>query len=328
MKQRNIRIVLLVIFFALIGSFAIIACISTINEDIDFIATVSGISSFFVAILTVLYVYTTSKQIEVANEQLAEMKQDRIVHDQPLIEVKNEAFSIERPRFFYTPPEDKYSFQARYNFSLEIINSSQYAAVSVDVNARLLVRENDTYYALQSSTRRINILPSQRHEKISFGFAGDEITRLFESLRALQTDFLPKIEIFIYYKNLSGGCFKSKKVGHLVPKEEIENDLKLWHSKINSAYIDEKENIILLTQMKKDRKMEAWNELFEKIKSTFDRQLGDEKKIVIEFLDIPEKFLLKSISNKEFEEEILTHGFPHYVHKLPNCKHVKAKITD
>ena len=63
-------------------------------DGVDFIGALSGVSSFFVAVLTALYVYTTSKQIDVANKQLMEMKEVRVTNEQPLIMLKIDRFEI------------------------------------------------------------------------------------------------------------------------------------------------------------------------------------------------------------------------------------------
>ena len=316
MKLSKINRIVFGIIGILLLSFIGILYISSKDENIDFINAVSGISSFFVAILTGIYVYITSKQIEVANEQLFEMQKDRHLREQPLITIDDCVFEIERPRFFYTPPEDEYSFQSRYIFNANIKNVSSYLAVNIDADAEISVYKNDGQLILKTTNERINILPAGDTINLSIMFCGDEITQLYESLREQKAQLLPKLNLTFIYKNLCGGFFETKYSMYLVTKENDMTSLKMWHTKINAAYIEEKERLL---ELRKIRNPEHYDVQFEKIKNDFDKELGDDDSIVLKCVEIPEMFSLQSISKKAFAEKMEGHTYGRYVHSNAEC---------
>lgn len=315
-KLSKINKLVFIIVLVLIISFIAVFFASIKNDSISFIETVSGISSFFVAILTAIYVYTTSRQIDVANKQLIEMQQERTLKEQPLLTSINNNFYIERPSFFYSPPENKFSFQSRYYFRAKVQNVSSYPAVAVDVDAEIEANKNGKISVLKAANSRLNIISPNSTVEFDIMFCNDNIMQLFESLRERDADLLPKLNVSITYRNLCGGFFKVSQSMYLTNTTKYEDVLRMWHSKISSAYIEEKERI---NELKRISSNEKYKELFEKIKNEFDSNLGDDKQITLECIDLPESFSLNVISKEEFESEIEKHYYGRYVHNTANC---------
>lgn len=316
MNSQKIGKLVVVIITLLVLTFLGALYFSSRNPDISFIGVVSGLSSFFVAILTALYVYTTSKQIEVATAQLEEMKQERAMQEQPLLILRDDQFEIERPRFFYTPPEDEYSFQSRYNFSAKVYNCSNYPAVSTDVSAEIQVEKDGTVRTLKTVTRRLNVVGPNDEVQFAVSFAGDEMTNLFEALRGSQAKALPKIKTTITYKNLCGGFFKSEQIDYIAPRNTDSETLILWHSRIHGAYIEKKDQIAKLKKISKDEK---WDKIFEAVENSFDSSLGDKESIIAKCIEIPQASSLSSITRQQFDDETQSHRFSHYIHRASNC---------
>lgn len=325
MKPKKIYTLVYIIIILLFLVFASVWYISkNSNGEIVFISTIAGISSFFVAVLTALNLYITTNQIDVANKQLEEMKLDRALQEQPLITAVDETFVIERPRFFYSPPEDNYSFQSRYYFSAKLNNSSNYSALMVDVTAELEVeRDNEKYY-LKTITRRNNVITSNDSIDFEIGFSGDEPTWLFDSLREANANKLPKIRTLITYQNLCGGYFKVESWSILAPEIYAEETLRLWHSKINSAQIEHKEAIKALQNIMDN---ENWKALFTQVKDTFDDTLGEQPKLNIKCINIPDKFLLSPITKAEFDKEVSKHSYSRFIHKECNCQEKQPQLA-
>lgn len=304
-------VILFITFFVVLG-----LSIVSKDADTDFIQIISGLSSFFVAILTSIYVYTTSKQIDVANAQLEEMKQERAMHEQPLLAIAKYQFEIERPNFFYTPPTDEYSFLSKYKFSASIQNCSNFSAIAVDIDVVVEIPGKETYYILKTVTKRINIIEPQAEKTFSLDFVGDKTTKLFSALREPHASLLPQIAIIITYKNLCGGFFKTESKMHVIPTDENYQVQILWHSRINSVYIEEAERIEQLQNSAHDEK---WEKIFNDIKLKFDSSLGGQDSLLLKCLEIPESFSLTVLTKEEYEAEVKEHHFPHYVHKSPDC---------
>lgn len=317
MNSKKIGVIVSAIIVLLFAVFSGALYFSLKHPSINFVSIISGLSSFFVAILTALYVYTTSKQIEVANEQLEEMRQERAMQEQPLLTLVDDKFQIERPRFFYTPPEDEYCFLSRYKFSGNIYNCSSYPAIAADISAEILIPKDEEICILETISRRLNVI--RPNEKASFflSFSDDNATQLFESLRNARTDLLPRVRITILYRNLCGGYFESKKYEYIAPLDDDVETLILWHSRIHSAYIEEKDHISKLQQMSHNA---AWKADFDSIKDVFNNSLGDRQNIKLKCIEIPEKFSLNNLSKQEFDETTKNHHFPHYVHRTNVCE--------
>lgn len=305
----------------LIVTFAGTWYISSQNPKIDFITYIAGISSFFVAILTALNVYTTSSQIEVANKQLEEMKYDRAMSEQPLLTVEKLKFSIEKPRFFYTPPADEYSFQSRYIVTGELKNCSNHPACSVDATVELEVKHQKEVFVLPTVSRRINVIAPGDSHQVSFQFSGDEITWLFDALRSSHAQELPTIHYEVTYGNLCGGFFQLEGQAILAPKEDLIEIIRQWHSRINAAYVEEKESISHLRAIKGT---EEWEKAFETIKCDFSSSLADGSEVEVDCLEIPEKCNICSITAEQYKEKKEKYQYSHFVHRAANCDSKKA----
>lgn len=316
MKPKRIYAIVYVIIAIIVCTFFVVWYITSKNSNISFITYISGISSFFVALLTALNVYTTTSQIEVATKQLDEMKFERSMLEQPLLLIDNMKFLIEKPRFFYTPPEDKYSFQSRYTLTMEIHNCSNYPAISVDTTSELHVLREKGLYSLPTVTRRNNIIAPGSKNSIAVRFAGDEITLLFDSLREAKAENLPKAHFDVTYKNMSGGFFKAKGNARLIPNENALNTIREWHSRINAAYIEEKEAI---SELRKIRGEEGWETLFKDIKDRFNESLSDLDSVEVRCAEIPESYSVGVLSEAKYNEACSNYHYSHFVHHEPNC---------
>ena len=123
---------------------------------------VLSILSFLLAAISVVTVIITLKQnkkmIENNSLQLKEMQEEYRLSIQPLLEFQNAGVYLDRPRFFYSPPEDEYVFLSRYRFKTELKNISQVPAICIDVTAILYVFRDNDRKALKTITRRISAI--------------------------------------------------------------------------------------------------------------------------------------------------------------------------
>ena len=131
----------------------------SVGEIVDIVLS---ILSFLLAAISVVTVIITLKQnkkmIENNSLQLKEMQEEYRLSIQPLLEFQNAGFCLDRPRFFYSPPEDKYTFLSRYRFKTELKNISQVPAICIDVTAILYVFRDNDRKALKTITRRISAI--------------------------------------------------------------------------------------------------------------------------------------------------------------------------
>lgn len=314
MGSKKINNILIAVSIVLVIAFAGCLVYSLYDQKFSFVETIGAISSFFVAILTVIYVYTTSKQMDFMQQQLDQMQQEQRMSEQPILDLVSLEFKIERPKFYYTPPEDEYSYLARYFFSTQINNISNYPAVFVDLSAQLIVQENGSELHLDTSSERLNVISATSvTDKVQIMFVGDNEHKIMSALRSYSAENLPKLKIVIYYKSLSGANYQLTHTYWLDLKKDNNESLdvlKNWHTTLASAPIEEKE---ILEQLKKAPMGKARNQVFELSKEIFDKKLIGNDALLLYMSEIPDGFSLESISDDEFNHAIESHGYGRYI---------------
>ena len=318
MKFRNLKIWINVIILLTILAVLGLTIASICKNDLDILNAISSISSFFVAILTALYVITTSKQIDVANKQLEEMKMERITKEQPLLSLVEEKFTIESPNFYYAPPDKKYSIQSRYNYKLKLKNDSNSSAVLMDLEAELLLNLDGKVHKVSACNKRINTLAAgAKTKEINFLFVNDNEVEVFSTLRDIRADRLPILKISLLYKNLNGGCFKIQSYATLIPPKKNKEVLRAWQKIILSAKSDSKEIVQVMEKMNPHD--DKRNKIFKDIRTLIKNEIGDNNEIEINIKPIDELYSIGLIDKEDYEKEIATHGYPHFIYKGINC---------
>lgn len=324
METKKINKVL--VFILVVLCLAFIGCFvySFYDSNFSFVNTISSISSFFVAVLTVVYVYTTSKQMDYMKQQLNQMQNDHRMSEQPIVDFEELQFGIERPRLFYTPPEDKYSYLSRYHLGIKVRNVSSYPALFVDISAELIVHDKGDELGLGATSRRLNLVAANSvSEPVDIMFSGDNDSRIMSALRGYSTLDLPQIHIKACYKSLSGASYLLEHTYWLDIHEDNIDILKNWHTIIVSAPIEEKE---ILTFLQKTKTEIAQESAFDEAKERFDKKLLGENSINVSLIEIPQKFMLKAISDDEYSKEMDTHQYGRYIGKNVAFTECKPKV--
>lgn len=317
----NVKKAVEIIIAVLVVSIGCVAWVAYKFPTVDFLATMSGIGTFFTAILTALYVYTTTQQIVIANNQLVEMMTDRKTQEQPLVVVDCEMFKINPPKMYYSPPEDEYSFCSQYYYETELKNESSFAAVSVDVTSELLIKNETGTTILQSSSKRIKVLSARQQVKISFLFLDEGKYSVYEALRQTRVAELPVVKTTIIYKNLCGACFKIESCSTVFPSMEDTEQLIVWHTAIATATTASKETIERIHTMAVDnpQRHKAFNSMKEAFEGSFEHHCA----LSIDCVEEPLAFMVKVISEEEFEETLSQHGYSRLVRGVMDCTATK-----
>lgn len=325
MKERNkskkdtngVRIGVTIFTLGLIVSLLVVAYISQKNPNTDFITTISGIGTFATALLTALYVYTTTQQISIANNQLAEMKYDRITQEQPLVVVNCEKFKVNPPKMYYSPPENKYSFCSQYYYEAEIKNESSFAAISVDVTSEMLIKTDEGKKVLHTSSERIKTLSAGQQIKIGFLFLDEGKYSVYTALRQMKTNELPVIKTTIIYKNLCGVYFMVNSYSTVFPSKDDMQQLVAWHTSITTAATASKEIIdrmLALPLNDPDRK-----KMFNTMKESFNSNFENDVALSVDCEEEPLGFEVALISKDEFQEILSEHGYARRIRGFDDC---------
>lgn len=259
---------------------------------------------FIMAALTFVYVATTlfiwksnDKTAYIASKQLEEMARERISRGRPFLVASEISLKIKRPEFFYTPPEDRYSFGSIYELSIKICNLSSDPALFVDFLAKLEIPDKTTKISIDTIARRDNFISRNNANQLkNLHFCGDSDAKFFSSLRN-EFSKPPQLELLIYYRNASGGYFKATsrfKIGLYEKDMEI---LRNWHVVATQAPVKYEEN---LRYLKRISEQKEWFSAFNEVRQDFITSLGEHKEISLQVLEIPEEFELKQIDEIEY----------------------------
>lgn len=282
---------------------------------------ISVTSSFSVAVLTIIYVYASTKQMHVMELQLDEMKAEHLTKDHPILVLSEPLFMIEPPRFFYFPPGNRFSFQSRYFFDALLINASDDPGICVNIEAKLIIPTKSESVTIQTFNERFSISSSKGEPlNVGFCFADDLDCHLFEAIRDHKRITM---ETTIYYQNISGGCFSTSNIYHLdmqtlevLSDEDILADedvvqidplkiIRNWHTSIAQAPAKYRENLEYLKRIVRDEnKRDKYRQAFNEVKKDFSSMLGIEDDLGCELCERSGAFKLTIISQDEFNKGI------------------------
>lgn len=296
---------LLVLFVTLLAGGLFLIVYSAVNPNVDLMSYVSGGAMLVVALLTIIYVYVTSRQLEVMGEQLEEMKADRQLQSQPLPFISDVRLEIEKPTLYYSPPEGEHEALARYTVKVKVKNVGVSPAVCVDLSARIRLGSNGESRYWESNSINIPTLEEKQEypfndlDKDWFLYADDNEGNLLKDLR--QRDFrkYPVLCFRVLYRNVLGACFVMFCEHRVYPKGS-DNDSMIdgWLSGITTFNIKYKDDIEKLEELVKSNS-EKWDELFSKVKVDFDESIGGED-IVLQPWPIPGTFGVRHVDEEEY----------------------------
>lgn len=312
-----INIVLILISAILMIVFGVCIFLALKNEDFGIINYISITSSFSVALLTVICVYASTKQMHVMKLQLEEMKREHMLQTQPILVLNQPEFVIEAPRFFYSPPQDRFSFQSRFFYRAMLVNASDDPGIVINIVAKISIPHGEDTITLHTFNKRYSISTSKATpNKVHFLFIDDLNCALFDSLRDHKRI---TIDTVIYYKNTSGACFSTSNTyrfsySDFVKWENSDSDcrdelddpqsiIREWHTAIVQAPIKYKESLKRLKDIVHNSdKREEYEQIFKNVKADFSSMYTVTANLKCQPYEANDSFELKTISKEDFEK--------------------------
>ncbi len=317
MSTKRIKTVSIIIFVYLVISFSTLAYILIMNPGFDIAAYISAISSFFAAILTVLYVQAATKQLEVMtkqseimsnqteimSKQLTQMEQESKYKSRPLPYFENVELVIEPSRFFYSPPTNEYNFISRYIVKGILKNMTEEPALSLYLTSKIVIKKQTNSIELLSFDCVIDTLGGKEKTKegqVDLYITMDDNGLLFDAIREMYTKSKITLHIKLLYRSISGGCFKLTNCYYLSIKDEDIQKIKIWHEKISLFNTRYKEQLEELKRIRnKDSK--RWHEIFDKIRAEICAE--EEENVIIRLRSNSNQLRVDSIDGEEYETE-------------------------
>lgn len=309
MNQKILQriIIGLISFILFVG--IILVIIDYKDPKFDAIAYLSGWSTFVLAILTAIYVITTSGQLNIMKKQLDEMRKERELQCQPLPWFEQIKFYIIKPKLFYSPPEKLHKFLSKYDIGFTLKNIGTFPAICIDISSRIEIPRDNDFIFIDTISKRIDALeekanyPPDGSLNKSFSFTEDASTigKVLEALRDNNIEKYPRIMIRILYKNVLGGCFILFNEYVIYPKDENQDSvMKNWLSEIKAFNIKYKNEIDQLTEIRNYNR-EKWDILFEELKSQIACTLVGEDEIELSVFPIPNSLKVVPISYEDYK---------------------------
>jgi hypothetical protein len=293
----------------------ILAIVGTLLVNIwlpnyDVVSFIGAMATLAIALLTVAYLIVTSKQLGVMDRQLQEMARTRELEAQPLPYLEITKVFLERPRFFYTPPEDKYEATFRLFVNYRLSNRGAHPAVNVITAARVTSHMKNEVITLDGGAEEISVLgpgewhPPTKENSNDFLFAEDRITTLLSILRDRSFRNPALLSIRVIYRNILGGCFANSWYFAFAPRSEEDFDiLANWDSRLVSFQTEYKEQINELRKLR-EKDSAAWEELFKGLKKNLDESLKGGKENDLAWFQIPNTFHAEVISRERYKAEL------------------------
>ena len=259
---------------------------------------------------------------KVSEAQLAEMRTSRELLAQPLPIPDVEILKVERPRFFYSPPEQEHNAQSRYTVAPTFSNPTQYPATRVNVRCfvqfgepRKILGATDIFMPIVAAGANIDD-PKTRPD---FLFAGDTSGLLYDSLRQRDPRKVPVILVMVLFKNVIGAHFQLAQAFRIYTNEEQSEQLRIWHTGIAGFQAKYKHELAHLQDLKRKGREEEWSEVFQRVKNEFAESVPGEDAMFIRAIAVPASFSVEHITSDKYEKEMEAASYSQFIGSVYNC---------
>lgn len=280
---------------------------------------VATISTFSIAVLTVVYVLTTSGQLEVMKRQLSEMEATRRLDAQPLPILTLKSVELECPRLFFTPREDQHSFHSRLTAFFSMTNHSAHPAVNVVVRGTIslgLPSEPDSPKTMECSSEQVDVIgpgqcyPSDPAASLSFFLTDDGDSLIVAKLRETGPGDLVTLVGRAFYCNVLGAGFALETAFLLSPKTAEDFELlRKWHTMCASFPVQHAEDLRLMRRLRREKNLREWSNIFETLRDDLLKRAGP-KSLELSWVPMPGSFRLRTIASDEYQREAAAARLP------------------
>jgi hypothetical protein len=304
----------LMLVFLLIVVILSVFIVIFINPSFNLSDWIGIASTLTIAIMTIGYVAITFNQLSVMQDQISEMKISRELLAQPLLVFQIQSFIVEKPRLYYTPPEDKYSWMSLCKLKCIVKNYSNFSCINIHIIAKILFKYEEKNFELPIYPKNIEALAENSNsDEENLFFDDDELTLPFLKAITQSEGSADKciLEVKIFYKNLLGAYFTSKHNYWLRPIGHTRAELENMHEKymifdnwisnmhqFETSFRNEFNYIQTLTPWKS----ENWIDKFQQLKKLYaDKLIGEEQEITV--FPLSSDYSFQVITKEQYEIE-------------------------
>lgn len=289
---------------------ALAAVVSSLwTPGFDAASFVAAAATFTIALLTASYVTVTSRQLRVMERQLDEMAQTRELEAQPLPYLDVGRIFLERPRFFYSPPEQRYAANALLNVEYSIVNHGSHPAVNLIATAEVGF-EAETGVVMRLGAEAVNLLgpnaeyPAQGAPAATFcSTRWPESRQLVAALRDRSFKEPVLLQPRLLYRNVLGACFQEVWLFRLVPRDEDGFAvLANWESELLSFEVKYKDELKELRAVQ-DKDAARWREVFDAVQQQLEASLAGGSELELDGFEIQNKYRAEVLEKADYASE-------------------------
>jgi hypothetical protein len=282
--EKNLTSILLIILVLLVAVAIIVLLAKVFFPRFNVVAYLSAASTFAIALLTIGYVITTKRQLDVMDNQLNEMKRQTVFQRQPYPRLQDLGFKVLKPVFTYLPPKDDVAVLSRYCLGFNLENIGEAPAIGITVMGRLIVHNDGELKTFTpNSDVSIEALPAGEKWKETVDeyddvrFFSDEDATVMIALRERDPRLCPQLCMMVIYKNALGGAFTIHSHYLLMPKDKEQYDvLNNWQKNVSSFNIEYKHELDSIRRKKSERDS-SWTDDGKKVAEDFGNEcIGDD----------------------------------------------------
>lgn len=309
---------------ALLVFLSIFAYLKYSEQNINPTDYITGLASVSIVFLTAAYVFITSRQLVAMKNQLNEIKKSRVHTSQPMAYTIPKKITVEKPKLYYTPPEDIYTGGSRLSVDCVVSNPGNATAISVNIcSCVLLHQENEiSCGALRSTMEFIDILSmteSEDNDSIPIHFLfTDRSGDLFNSLRSRQPDMIPIVRICAVYRNMLGACFACRQGFQLFYDQYGQDEIfENWQCQI-AGFSSMLKNEIEEMRKIRTNNPESWRSIFDRSQKKYLEGLkGENQKL--EAVQIPQFFVASLIKESTYMNMLSKSSYGMRVYEDQEC---------
>jgi hypothetical protein len=149
--------------------------------------------------------------------------------------------------------------------------------------------------------------PKQEKEKNTFLFPEDNDGRVLTGVLDNHIEKLPLVQVYVFYRNILGACFRLRRAYRLYPKEDTRSTLKTWLERLHNFPIRHKEDLDALARIS-DKTDPRAEEMFKHLKVKCQEGLLEEQ-IDFEPWPIPATGEVSNITNEEYTKAVRGIGY-------------------
>jgi hypothetical protein len=245
------------------------------------------------------------------HRQLHEMQRSLGLQQQPMLSVDKFEFEIDRPAVFTSPSSPVCEALSRFHCALTLKNISEIPAINIIVSTILIIPLSKDELIINSIGEHFPVISGNSSVDAKTMLVPQvKRTALFQVLRKKDAYSLPRVQVEFVYRNLLGTCFRVRQALNIIMKDEIEEDLKAWHTAISSFSSTFQEELSA---------MEKNYSVFDKIKKKFNDSICEKKYLSLQPRAIPGEFDVSEITSGYYENFINAVGLPRLTFPHSSC---------